>query len=170
MARSGSLPKVLQRLHPTHRTPVNAIMLQAAITFGFGLVLGARWGGATLFFISGLLFTLCASWIYIFGNVGVIRYYLTERRSELNPLLHVVFPVVSSVILVYICIQTFTNPTPTGRLAYALPIFLVWLAAGAIVLVAMKTRGREDWLLKATQAVHERPETPEELAHHGGLV
>jgi len=170
MARSGSLPSVLQRLHPKHRTPVTAIMLQAAITFGFGLVLGARWGGATLFFISGLLFTLCASWIYIFGNVGVIRYYLTERRSELNPVLHVVFPVVSSVILVYICIQTFTNPTPTGRLAYALPIFLVWLAAGAVVLVAMRMRGREDWLLKATQAVHERPETPEELAHHGGLV
>ena len=170
MARSGSLPSALQKLHPKHRTPVNAIMLQAVITFGFGLVLGWKWGGATLFFISGLLFTLCASWIYIFGNVGVIRYYLTERRSELNPILHLVFPVVSGVILVYICIQTFTNPTPTGRLSYALPIFLVWLAAGALVLVGMRMRGREDWLLKATQAVHERPETPEELAHHGGLV
>ena len=170
MARSGSLPSALQKLHPKHRTPVNAIMLQAVITFGFGLVLGWKWGGATLFFISGLLFTLCASWIYIFGNIGVMRYYLTERRSELNPILHLVFPVVSGVILVYICIQTFTNPTPTGRLSYALPIFLVWLAAGALVLVGMRMRGREDWLLKATQAVHERPETPEELAHHGGLV
>jgi amino acid transporter len=166
MARSGSLPKALRKVHPTLRTPVNALLLQAAITFGFGLVLGARWGGATLFFISGLLFTLCASWIYILGNVGVMRYYLTERRPDLNPILHLLFPVVSSIVLVYVCIQTFTNPTPTGRLAYALPIFIVWLVVGIAVLVAMRMRGSEEWLLRAGQAVHEHTETPDERGHH----
>lgn len=170
MARSGSLPRLLSKVHPTLKTPVNAIALQAAITFGFGLVLGARWTGATLFFISGLLFTLCASWIYILGNIGVMRFYLTERRADLNLFLHILFPIVSSVILVYVCIQTFTNPTPTGRLAYALPIFIVWLAAGAVILLIMKLRGREEWLLRAGQAAHEHAETPAEAAGHAAGV
>ncbi len=166
MARSGSLPSMLKQVHPKLKTPVNAITLQAAITFGFGLVLGARWGGATLFFISGLLFTLCASWIYILGNIGVFRFYMTERRQDLNVFLHVIFPIISTVVLLYVVIQTFTNPTPTGRLAYALPFFLFWLALGVVILVILKVRGKEDWLLRAGQAAHEHVETPEELGHH----
>ncbi len=74
------------------------------------------------------------------------------------------------MILVYICIQTFTNPTPTGRLSYALPIFLVWLAAGALVLVAHADAGPRGLAAQGHTGSPRAAGDPEELAHHGGLV
>ena len=44
MGRSGSLPKVLARVHPTHKTPFVAIALQTVLTFAIGLGLGIRDG------------------------------------------------------------------------------------------------------------------------------
>jgi amino acid transporter len=155
MARAGALPAGLARLHPRHNTPVGALALQAAITLGFGLVLGAWWGGSDLFFVSGLLFTLAASWLYVWANVGVIRFYRRERRAEFNPWLHLVFPLLTTAALAYVCWQTFTNPAPEGRGAWALPIFLVWAGVGIAILVAMRVRGREAWLLRAGEAVHD---------------
>lgn len=155
MARAGALPARLTTLHPRYRTPVAALALQAAITVGVGITLGAWWGGGDVFFVSGLLFTLAASWLYIWANVGVARFYLGERRAEFNPLAHIVLPLLTSAALVYVCVQTFTNPAPTGRGAWALPIFLVWAAIGVAVLIVMRVRGREDWLLRAGQAVHD---------------
>lgn len=155
MARAGALPAGLTRLHPRHQTPVAALALQATITLCVGLTLGAWWGGSDLFFVSGLLFTLAASWLYVWANVGVVRFYLGERRAEFNPLLHIALPVLTSAALVYVCWQTFTNPAPEGRGAWALPIFLVWAAAGLAILIAMRARGRERWLLRAGEEVHE---------------
>ncbi len=155
MARAGALPHALTRLHPRHRTPVAALGLQAAITLGIGLVLGAWWGGSDLFFVSGLLFTLAASWLYVWANVGVVRFFLGERRAELDVLRHVALPLLTTVALLYVGWQTFTNPAPEGRGAWALPIFLVWAAIGLAILALMRSRGREGWLLRAGEEVHE---------------
>jgi amino acid transporter len=134
---------------------VGALALQAAITLGLGLVLGAWWGGSDLFFVSGLLFTLAASWLYVWANIGVIRFYRRERRAEFKPFLHLVFPLLTTAALAYVCWQTFTNPVPEGRGAWALPIFLVWVGVGLAILVAMRIRGREAWLLRAGETVHD---------------
>jgi amino acid transporter len=170
MARSGSLPHGLAKLHPTYKTPVNALALQLVVTLGLGLVLGSVWKGNDVFAVAGLLFTLVLSWMFVWGNVGVIRYFLTERRSEFNVLLHAVFPVVSSAALVFVCVQTFTNPSPAGRGGYALPIFVVWGVIGVVVLIVMRIRGREDWLLRAGRAAHERPETASEVEEHPAFL
>jgi amino acid transporter len=45
MARSGSLPKVLAKVHPVYRTPVNTIILQWIVNLGTGLIL-LWWLGA----------------------------------------------------------------------------------------------------------------------------
>jgi amino acid transporter len=155
MARAGALPAWLTRLHPRYHTPVAALGLEAAITLGFGLVLGAWWGGSDLFFVSGLMFTLAATWLYIWANVGVIRYYLGERRDEFNVFLHLLFPVATTGLLGYVVWQTFTNPAPEGRGAWALPIFAVWAGIGIVVLLVMRARRREDWLLRAGEAVRD---------------
>jgi len=112
-------------------------------------------GISRIFFVSGLLFTLCASWFYIWANVGVIRFFLGEKRAEFNFVAHIVLPVLTSVALIYVCWQTFTNPAPTGRGAWALPIFLVWAGIGIAALLIMRARGREQWLLKAGEEVYE---------------
>ena len=44
MGRSGSLPKVLARVHPVHKTPAVAIAFQTVLTLVLGLGLGLTMG------------------------------------------------------------------------------------------------------------------------------
>ncbi|MGH3180823.1 MAG: amino acid permease, partial [Streptosporangiaceae bacterium] len=44
MARSGSLPPAFAKVHPVHRTPVNAIYLQALISLALGVFIGISLG------------------------------------------------------------------------------------------------------------------------------
>ena len=37
MARSGSLPRALAKVHPKYKTPVNGVKLQILLTFAVGL-------------------------------------------------------------------------------------------------------------------------------------
>ncbi len=44
MGRSGSLPKILARVHPVHQTPAVAIAFQTFLTLAIGLGLGLAMG------------------------------------------------------------------------------------------------------------------------------
>lgn len=59
--REGYLPALFGRLHPTRKTPLNAMLLQASITIAF-IVLG---GG----FRSLINFAVVASWAFYFLTV-----------------------------------------------------------------------------------------------------
>lgn len=59
--REGYLPALFGRLHPTRKTPLNAMLLQAGITIGFILL-----GGG---FRSLINFTVVASWAFFFLTV-----------------------------------------------------------------------------------------------------
>jgi amino acid transporter len=56
MAHVGALPRGLGVVHLRHRTPVNAIWFQTAISLGLGLVLGVIWGEENVFAVLGFLF------------------------------------------------------------------------------------------------------------------
>jgi amino acid transporter len=157
MGRSGSFPSWLTKLHPSYRTPVNALALQVGIMLAVGLTLGSVWGGSDTFLVTGLVFTLSICAVYTAGNLGVIRFYLRERRSEFNLFLHGIFPVVSAVAVGWVAYKSFT-PLPTGRAGYALPIFAVWFGLGLGILLLMRLRGKEEWLLNAGRPVDERVE------------
>jgi amino acid transporter len=106
--------------------------------------------------------------VYVMANVGVVLYYWRERRQEFNWLLHFVFPVGTSLILIYSLYASF-NPFPAPP--YNLSPFIVgaWLLIGIAVLVSLRLRGNEEWLQKAGEIVGERRETPEELAHRSAI-
>ena len=108
MGRSGSFPRAFARVHPTHKTPVTAILAQMCLALASGLIFGA-WFGAdvSFFFVDGLILVLGVGFVYVIANIGVIRYYLTERRSEFNIFKHVVFPVVSTGVLVWAVLISF---------------------------------------------------------------
>ena len=59
--REGYLPALFGRLHPTRKTPLNAMLLQAGITSAFILL-----GGG---FRSLINFTVVASWAFFFLTV-----------------------------------------------------------------------------------------------------
>ena len=62
--REGFLPAMFGRLHPTRKTPLNAMLLQACITITFILL-----GGG---FRSLINFAVVASWAFFFLTVRLL--------------------------------------------------------------------------------------------------
>ena len=153
MARSGSFPKALAVVHPTHKTPTNAILLQMVVNIAAGLFVGSQWDPQTGFYlVTGLLLVLAVSFVYILANVAVFRFYWTEHRSEFNWILHLVFPVASTVILLYAIYASFPLSSPFDL---APVVNGVWLLVGIAILLVLRSRGNEEWLVKAGQSIGE---------------
>lgn len=159
MARSGSLPAVLGKVHPTFKSPTNAILLQMALSLvsalGVGFLLGAD---RSFFLIDGLILVIGVTFVYIVANVGVFMFYRAEHRAEFNLILHAVFPLVSSIVLLLAMYFTFFPPEgygtpPSEPYSFAPLIDTIWLLIGVGILFWMRARGRESWLLKAGQAI-----------------
>jgi amino acid transporter len=153
MARSGSFPKALAEVHPEHKTPGNAILLQLALNIVAGLYVGFVFQPDTGFFlVTGLLLVLAVSVAYILANIGVIRFYWTERRDEFNWILHLVFPILSTAVLLYAIYKSFPLTTPFDL---APIVNGVWLLIGVLILLYLRMRGNEEWLEKAGKSIGE---------------
>jgi amino acid transporter len=161
MARSGSLPSALAKVHPVYKSPTNAILLQMALSLvsalGVGFLLGAD---RSFFLIDGLILVIGVTFVYIVANVGVYMFYRGEHRAEFNPILHAVFPLVSSVVLLAAMYFTFFPPEgygtpPSEPYSFAPIIDTIWLLIGVGVLFWMRARGQEEWLLNAGNAIGE---------------
>jgi amino acid transporter len=149
MARSGSFPRALAKVHPTYRTPVNAILAQLALSLCVGLGVGIGFGADVSFFlVDGLVLVLAVTVVYLMSNLAVFRFYRREHRAEFNPLLHVVFPLISSAALIYAVYKSF-RPAPASPYKWAPVIDGIWLLCGISLLLVMRARRREDWLQRA---------------------
>jgi amino acid transporter len=151
MGRSGVLPKALADVSPTRKTPDKAIALEAGVC-AFAFLLMIIFSVEDVFFTWALTITLGLILMYILANVGVIRYYLTVRRAQFNPLLHIVLPIVASVAVGYVGYKSVV-PLPAAPARYAPIILLGWLVAGAALLVWQSARGNREWLAKAQLAM-----------------
>lgn len=167
MGRSGSFPKAFAKVS-RHQTPVTAIIAQMCLSLASGLIIGA-WFGAdvSFFFIDGLILVLGVGFVYVIANVAVVRYYLTERRAEFNVFKHVVFPVISTAVLVYAVAISFqplcTTTCPASPYNWAPVVDGVWLLLGIGVLIFYWSRGRDDWLRNAGLALGEAEEEKERV-------
>jgi amino acid transporter len=171
MARSGSLPRSLAKVHPRYRTPVNAVTLQAVLLFAFGLGLGFWIGPDQEFFLMGIAITLGLVFVYGAGNLGVYRLYRGDHRSQYNPLLHLVFPLLSTVALIWVgykSIEGLHILDLKDPIDYAPWIVVVWFVLGIALLAAMRARGQEEWLLRAGE-VAALQEAPDRTAHPAGV-
>ena len=169
MGRSGVLPTAVGTVHPIRKTPTVAIHVQFALSVLLGLVLAGIFGPDKIFVLTvGFVLVIGVIFVYVMANVGVVLYYWRERRQEFNWILHFVFPVGTSLILIYSLYASF-NPFPAPP--YNLSPFIVgaWLLIGIAILVVLRLRGNEEWLQKAGEIVGERRETPDELAHRTAL-
>lgn len=149
MGRSGVLPRALGKVNPGRKTPVNAIHVQVgvqALAFVFVLIYGA----ANVFFSWANAITIGLVLMYILCNIGVVKYYLTEARSQFNPLLHLIVPVVASAAGVVVVWKSYFSPfTSTGPVFWGLMTFIVVLAITVIILIYLRVRGKEDWMHRA---------------------
>ena len=149
MGRSGVLPKMVGKVNPTRKTPVNAISLQVAVqVLAFVCVL--IWGAEDVFFSWANAITIGLVLMYVLCNIGVVRYYLTEGRAQFNPLLHIVVPVVASAAGVVVVWKSYFSPfTSTGPVFWGLMTFIVVLVLTVVILIYLRVTGREDWMRRA---------------------
>ena len=149
MGRSGVLPKMVGKVNPTRKTPVNAISLQVAVqVLAFACVL--IWGAENVFFSWANAITIGLVLMYVLCNIGVVRYYLTEGRAQFNPLLHIVVPVIASAAGVVVVWKSYFSPfTSTGPVFWGLMTFIVVLVLTVVILIYLRVTGREDWMRRA---------------------
>ena len=161
MGRNGSFPKLFAKVHPKYKTPTNAIYAQLGFSLLTGLI-GGIWFNpqVSFFFLVGLIVVLGVSFVYLAANIGVIRYYMTERRSEFNVLLHLIFPVASSLVLLYALAESFppfcpavncpVSPYNTAPLVDG-----GWLVIGILILIYYHVQKRDSWIAGAGAALGE---------------
>jgi len=68
---------------------------------------------------------------------GCVRIYLRERRSEFNPLLHLVMPIGGIVLFFFPLYYQFYKVPPTYPIKYANWIAIAWAALGVAVTVGV---------------------------------
>jgi len=106
--REGLLPRWLGRVHPTRRTPVNAIFAFIAIATVIILVwallhlIGGDSGSmnALNFFVeSSTMGTILILVVYFLSNLALPFYYRRFRPQEFNVVKHVVLPVLGMIAI-----------------------------------------------------------------------
>jgi len=162
MGRAGVLPESFGKVHPVRKTPTTAITAQFILSVLLGFIL-PWWLGPMEFFIFSLGFVLVLAVIlvYIAANLGVVKYYWTRARSEFNWLLHFIFPVGTSLILIW-SVKAAFSPFPTGLNGWSPLVVVIWLVLGIVILFWTKASGNEAWLSKAAEIVGEHEETAAE--------
>ena len=132
MARNGIAPRALGRTHPTFKTPHIAIIVNTGIALGLSYILGWKWGPLNGFIMIATAATVVVIIVYMLVMAGSIRYYLTEKRAQFNPLLHLVFPVAGIVLFAFpLYYQYF--PLPPYPIRYAVWVALGWVIAGIVI-------------------------------------
>ena len=124
-----------------------------ALNLVAGLYVGFVFQPDTGFFLAtGLILVLAVSFAYIAANLAVFRFYWTERRSEFNWILHFVFPVLSTLVLIYAIYKSFPLASPFDL---APIVDGAWLVIGIGLLLYLRARGNEEWLTKAGESIAE---------------
>jgi amino acid transporter len=160
MGRAGVLPKSFGQVHPTRKTPTTAVTAQLILSVVLGF--GGPWllGGPWPFFIFLIAFVLVLGviFVYVAANVGVVVYYWTKARDEFSWIKHFIFPVGTSLVLIYSIYAAFV-PLPAAPNNWTPLVAAAWLVLGIIILVVMKAVGKQDWLARAAAIVAEQEDT-----------
>ncbi|MEY9890224.1 amino acid transporter [Catenulispora sp. MAP5-51] len=142
--RERLLPAFLGYVHPTRRTPTNAILtfIAAALLiiggWGLGHVLGHHGGmNATVFFAeASSMGSILILLVYLAANVALPFYYRRYRPTEFRPVRHVVLPALGALAIVvplYYLVKP-GQPAPYSWFPYVSLALLAASVAYAIVL------------------------------------
>lgn len=179
MGLDGAFPKWFAKVHPVYRTPTNAILFQLLLVFvvGFGLTGAAMLlnpGDHSLltalqnqYYMDGTSIGFNVAFIYGMVVISSFALYWRERRHEFNWILHGLFPLIALLFMVAIVVAS-TQPLPGAPLVYAVYFTGFWLILGVVVLLYLRSTHKEGWMLRAGEAVAERPATDDELRAMAG--
>ncbi|MFB7495763.1 APC family permease [Streptomyces sp. NPDC056161] len=149
LARIRVLPGFLARLHPTYRSPVAGIAVQSAVAVGAMLGLGFGYDPVTAFLLLATVIVTVVIGVYIVVNLACAGYFLRQGRAALEPVRHLLFPLLGIVAFVPALLTAAGIPAfdfvtrLTAPVSYAGPVVGVWMAAGVVVLVILIRRHPE---------------------------
>jgi amino acid transporter len=158
MGRATLISRWFAAVHPDTRAPVNAVHFQAVlgivVAVGLGLLLaddpfeGAA--GLNVYVWLGTLVGLLFAGMYIAVNVACIGYFMGEKRSEFNPIKHLVIPILGVIAMipavlaviggVTIPILDVAIPAYENSLRWTAPVVGVWLLLGVIAYFYLRSR------------------------------
>jgi len=151
MARIRLLPTALARTNPTRHSPYVAVTVQFVLALIVALWLGNQFTPIEAFALVATIVTTVVVLIYILVNLACVVFYLRERRSEFNPLLHAVVPILG--ILAFIPawftalgigegLFSWVSPLPYPLNRAALVVG-IWFAIGVVFLIWLYARHPE---------------------------
>ena len=161
MGRATLIPRWFGAVHPTYRSPVNAVNFQVLVAVIVALALGfvladdpfPGSGPLNVYVWLGTLIGLLFALMYIAVNVACIAYYLGEGRSEFNVLKHIVVPVLGVIAMipavlaviggVTIPVLNLELPPYENSLRYTAPVVGIWLVIGVVVYFVLRARNPE---------------------------
>jgi amino acid transporter len=151
MGREGMLPQRLGHVHPTHQTPSTAIWFQAVFAAAVTYLVGFIAGPFNAYVYLGSVLTLAIIPVYIFTQLGVMRFFRGEGRAEFSVWKHAILPVLG-ILLLLIPIYGQVYPVPDAPLRY-FPYLVIMFIAVAAVAAAIIERKRAGLLQQAGAAM-----------------
>src|SRR5579875_334908 len=148
MGRVRVFPDLFAVVHPRHRSPWIGVTITALFTLAVTLGLGFGYGPTTAFAMVGTGIVIILVSVYILADAACIGYF-ARRRAGLNPIGHVLVPVLGVLAfipawLTAVGIPAFSFITPlTAPLSYMAFGIGGWMLAGLVWLVALYGRHPE---------------------------
>jgi amino acid transporter len=149
MGRIRLLPRPLEHVNPRWRSPDVAVVVQFLVAVGVSLWLGLQYTPLTAFALVGTIVTAVIIAIFMVVNLACLVFYLREGRSEFNPLLHGLVPILGiaaflPAFLTAVGIEAFdfvsALPYPISLVG---PVVGIWYAIGLVYLVVLMRRRPE---------------------------
>ncbi|HEX9312471.1 MAG TPA: APC family permease [Actinomycetota bacterium] len=100
MGRIRLIPSLFAAVHPRWKSPYVSVIAQLVVGIGVALGLGFAFQPLPAFVLIATMATAVVVLIYIALNVAAIRFFLTERRTEFNPVKHLLVPVVGILFFI----------------------------------------------------------------------
>jgi amino acid transporter len=161
LGRSRLLPGAFGNVHPIHRTPANAIHLQAiigiVIAIGLSLFLGNQYtavpGPLNTYFTIGYAIGLSFAGMYMAVNLAAIGYYWREQRDQFNWFKHLLVPVIGFILMIPAFLGVLGGVTipilnlelaPLGEpYSFVPPLVGVWMVIGIVIGLYLWLRERD---------------------------
>jgi amino acid transporter len=132
MARDRQLPRLLSRVHPRHKVPVNATLLVAGISVVLGVWFAHRADGITLL---STLINFGALSAFLLLHASVVNHFVVRRAAggRVDVWRHVVAPVAGFVVILFTIIKANVAAQLLG---------FTWLGVGILIVIVSYAVGR----------------------------
>ncbi len=134
-------PESIGKINPKHKSPANAVIIWALLSFALDVIMGLIYGPLVAAFILEAGTGISIIIVHMFANTSLTIY--TKRINKFNLLKHGIAPSVATIvglIIIYFAIinivtKWLTTPNPVNDAYFASFIFtMLWILGGGVII------------------------------------